>query len=61
MDPDACWEEAVKLAKDLEVQKEDVDITDRLDDGERLAQLVSSLDEWMKKGGFPPKVFQQGK
>jgi hypothetical protein len=57
MDPDACWAEALALSDRLQNEKSD-DVTSRLDDGERLAQLVLSLDEWVKKGGFVPRVFQ---
>jgi hypothetical protein len=57
MDPDACWLEALALADRLQNEGSD-DVTSRLDDGERLAQLVLSLDEWVKKGGFVPRVFQ---
>ncbi len=57
MDPDACWEEALMLANRLQ-NEESSKLTEMLDDGERLAQLVCSLDEWLKKGGFPPAAFR---
>jgi hypothetical protein len=58
MDPDACWAEALAIAYRLQYAESD-DVTEQLDDGEHLAQLVCSLDEWLKKGGFPPAAFSQ--
>jgi hypothetical protein len=58
MDPDANWEEAVQLANRLQLgDYTDAQLTEQIDDGSRLGELVTSLDDWMKKGGFPPEVF----
>lgn len=54
MDPDANWEEAVALGKTLLEPEPD---TDREEEAMRLAELVVALDEWLRKGGFPPKAF----
>ncbi len=52
MDPDANWEEQKKLAARINDDRDWVK-----DDARRLAELVLALDEWLKKGGFPPKAF----
>jgi hypothetical protein len=60
MDPDAAWAEALAIAARLQNEERD-DVTLLLDDGERLAQLVMSIQEWLDKGGFPPYAFQPKK
>ena len=60
MDPDANWQEAVRLAKRLELgDYTEEELTEQLDDGGRLAELVSSLSDWLAKGGFPPKAWKR--
>lgn len=62
MDPEANWAEALEIATRLQYDPRDgSNNTELLDDGERLAQLVCALDEWVKKGGFPPAVFNTKK
>jgi hypothetical protein len=56
VDPDANWEEAIKLAQLI-----NNDDGWGLDEARRLAELVGALDEWMEKGGFPPAAFRQEK
>ena len=61
MDPNADLEEQIKIAKEIL----DVDLTDSsnketcieddlLIQGQRLAELVMSLDTWIVSGGFIP-------
>lgn len=51
MDPNANLKEQVKLATLL------VDDENASDDATRLAELVLSLDEWIRKGGFLPQAW----
>ncbi len=60
MDPDANWKEAVGLAKEL-VRADERELLDMGEQTARLAELVTELDEWLKKGGFPPKAFTPGR
>lgn len=59
MDPDANLEEQIKLA--LGMVDEDIDKHTASDTanlasrGQRLAELVLALDDWLAKGGFKPK------
>jgi len=32
-----------------------------LDNTERLGELLEALEEWTRKGGFPPKAWGRGK
>lgn len=63
MDPDANLEEALRLAEAL--IKDDPDTFDSsaahgaISDGQRLAELVTALDGWIRKGGFLPKVWAE--
>lgn len=59
MDPDACWDEAVRLATKLELGNYSGETTEQADDGYRLGELVTSLNSWMLNGGFPPRVFER--
>lgn len=53
MDPNANLEEMLSLARaQLEYGFADAD---------RLAELVLAMDEWMSKGGFPPKKWEKGR
>ena len=51
MDPTKNLEEQVEIANHM------LDADDYVDSGDavRLAELVVSLDNWIVKGGFPPK------
>ena len=51
MDPTANLEEQLRLANGILSEDED----DLVADGDRLAKLVVALNEWIKKGGFLPK------
>jgi hypothetical protein len=53
MDPNANWEEQQRLAKKM------LTSLPHPEDIERLCELVVALDEWARKGGFPPEVFQK--
>lgn len=54
MDPEENWEEQLALATRINDDRDWVK-----DDARRLSELVLSLAEWVKKGGFPPAVFQR--
>lgn len=56
LDPDANLEEQRELAKKL-LDPENSDLL-RAVWADRLSELVLSLDEWMAKGGFPPKAWK---
>lgn len=57
MDPDKNLEEQLSLAQTI-LSSEWEDIEESRDEVYRLAELVESLDEWMKKGGFLPSQWQ---
>lgn len=70
MDPNAAWEELLRLALAIEERTNDADEEDTekaLDDAElaqdaqRMAELVLALNGWAANGGFPPTVFAQKK
>lgn len=61
MDPNANWEEAVQIADNLRRQSGLFYPEVAAREGERLAELVLALNDWMAKGGFPPKVFTEKK
>ena len=57
MDPDATWAEMMQLSIGLRNEGGgDEDI--QLAEGERLAELVLAMDEWLRSGGFLPGVFR---
>lgn len=58
MDPNRCLEEQLALArKFLDIQDgNDSDLIEEVDVF-RLSELVLSLDEWIRKGGFLPKAW----
>lgn len=63
MDPNATLEEMRRVADgfadgDFEAEGGD---TLKVAKGERLAELVQALDDWMTKGGFAPKDWQKGR
>jgi hypothetical protein len=58
MDPDANWEEAIGLAARLASDDEWIRGQDE-DNALRLAELVLALHAWVKRGGFPPRVFRR--
>jgi hypothetical protein len=51
MDPVANLQEQIRLAHDL---LHGVDLPDRYEISNRLAELVLALDEWRRSGGFDP-------
>lgn len=54
MDPDSNLTEQLEIAKDiLGAVDHGGDIDE--DDVARLAELIESLDEWIRRGGFLPK------
>ncbi len=58
MDPTANLVEQLKLAERINLSDSD-NIIDDLSAGERLAELVLALHEWMSKGGFPPEQWKR--
>ena len=62
MDPDANLDEQKRLAKELLVKDADCRCGNiDPEKAERLAELVLALDEWITKGGFPPKAWKASK
>lgn len=59
MDPDANLEEQLRLSLGLLAGLEDRPCADMVDDAERLAELVVSLNDWIKMGGFLPKAWRK--
>jgi broad specificity phosphatase PhoE len=71
MDPDANLKEQLELVKKMKERQSEfneeeeewtaADVSDwrreQVDDGERLAELVEALNEWILKGGFLPKAW----
>ena len=54
VDPDANLKEQIRIAKQIiqAIDKgEEIDMFER---GDRLAELVIALDEWITRGGFIP-------
>lgn len=56
MDPNANLEEMLALARTL-VDDTRPDSTERLEMGDRLADLVLAMDGWLRGGGFTPDVW----
>ena len=56
MDPDANLNEQREIAKRISDNDYSTAYAPQ-PDAERLAELVLALDEWLSKGGFPPKVW----
>lgn len=58
MDPDVNLEEQLELARGMVDENIDdhtaSDTANLADRGQRLAELVLALDEWITKGGFKP-------
>lgn len=64
MDPNANWKETVSLAHSIQEKADNYDEAQMkkyqiVDDALRLAELVIALEEWLAKGGFPPKAFEK--
>jgi len=57
MDPDTNLTEQRQLAKDILI--DDDNLLSTVDLGQRLADLVQALDEWICKGGALPKAWQR--
>jgi HAMP domain-containing protein len=64
MDPDEAWRQICERAKKL---RDDLDrgdplsnpITADADEVLELVQAVGGLEEWLKKGGFPPSALRR--
>lgn len=61
VDPDSNWAEALRTARAILRGSWDVSYSQLELDAQRLADLVLALNDWVRSGGFPPKVFQQKK
>jgi len=61
MDPDANWQEAIRLAWRIQeaASKATSGVVLLNQEAARLADLVLALDDWASSGGFPPKVFKR--
>lgn len=55
MDPDTCLEELRKLLAKYKQQKDNLDEADVQD----LVVRAEAIDDWMSKGGFLPKTWQE--
>ena len=55
MDPDACLEDALRIANAI-VNADELD-SDALTDATNLAELVIALNDWLSDGGFRPKCW----
>jgi hypothetical protein len=56
MDPNANLQEQREIVRWLlDINEENADELSKKTD--RLAQLVEALDDWLSKGGFPPKAW----
>jgi hypothetical protein len=62
MDPNANLMEAITLAEGMVGENQDELDSQQLSDlayrGQRLAELVLALDVWLRRGGFPPQVWE---
>lgn len=59
MDPNEALKEIRELVTDLMKGERESTLSpektaQRLDDGDRLAELIDGLDEWLSKGGYLP-------
>jgi hypothetical protein len=64
MDPNANLDEQLKLAQSIvfrldDPDEQDYDVGDVVQDAERLAELVISLNQWIAGGGFLPRRWAQ--
>ncbi len=60
MDPDANLEEQLRIIALLNDEgAECADVDDLVLHGERLAELVQALHEWIAGGGFLPKAWRR--
>lgn len=57
MDPDSNLEEQLRLSSEL-IDADNTDPDVALPKAARLAELVFALNEWLVRGGFPPKSWQ---
>ncbi len=55
MDPNANLSEQLAIARELLDEESISGFQESIEQGHRLAELVLALDEWLTKGGFPPK------
>ena len=58
MDPDSNLTEQLEIAKDILGAVDHGGEIDE-DDVVRLAELIESLDEWIRRGGFLPKCWSR--
>lgn len=57
MDPDQNLKDQLRLAARI-IAASDKQRKPSPEDAYRLAELVEALNEWICKGGFPPKAWQ---
>jgi hypothetical protein len=59
MDPDETLREIRELAAKLQGNywEDEPDWDNELEASNRLTELVQALDEWLSKGGFPPRAW----
>lgn len=61
MDPNANWLEATNIARQLaDEESNDYDLEEVAALSLRLSELVMSLDDWVRSGGFVPEPFRRG-
>jgi hypothetical protein len=56
MDPEACWAELVRLAKQC---TENLESDEVFADADRMSELVLALDGWLERGGFAPAAWRK--
>ena len=60
MDPNANWEEQLRLAQAiLDGDGEQREGEGLSQDADRLAELVLALNDWIRGGGFPPAAWSK--
>lgn len=62
MNPDENLREQLAIVARMEKRAyldAETEATDAADDADRLADLVSALDGWLRGGGFLPKAWQR--
>jgi 3',5'-cyclic AMP phosphodiesterase CpdA len=53
MDPQQMWQEIVDAAHEIDI--DDADFCLNADDLVKLVEQIRDLNQWMVRGGFPPK------
>lgn len=58
MDPDVALRLIRNLVADIQAERDpDEGDFDLAESGKELASAVSGLDEWLSRGGFPPRAW----